>query len=368
MNFDYSDDHKLLQNSIGNLLQKKFPITFSREFLEKGDDVISKELVRTLVEQGLLGFLFEDPSNINEGLVYSILTALEAGRVSLPLPLVETHVTSYILNKFAADSEHNDALSSGKSLYTIGWKNIDVKQSVNNTISGKVAFVPFAKSADFMLIQLEDHLLFVDLKDESVKTKKVKSMDQTYPLYEVEINDYKLQDSNVVTKGDANELSTVMNQIATLLSSAEIIGASSQILDMTVEYTKERKQFGQEIAKFQAIKHKAAEMYVLLESSKAALKYASCVFSTNMTDEYEKVTHLLKSYTSDCCNELMGLSIQLHGGIGFTWESDVHLYYKRARRISVMYGDIYEHREKLFQEILQLTKESAQSEKDRIKS
>lgn len=355
MNFDYSDEQKLLQQSVRNLFKNKFPIQFARESLEKEE--ISQNLVKVLAGQGLLGVMYEDEKYINEGLIYSVLISYEIGRVLLPFPLIESHVVSYVLSKYSKGKTYLEQIMTGEKIFTFGWKKKESRNSKSNKINSTFSFVPFALASDFMMIQTNlgsnsAGLVMINLKSENVEIVKLNSMDQTYPVYEVKLINYEFKNEDIIVEDDNSEILNSINQIASLMICAEAVGASEEILEKTIAYTKERVQFGQPVAKFQAVKHLAADMYMLLESTRAALKYASSVISSDNYNEYNKVTHLLKAYTSDSCNELMGISVQLHGGIGFTWESDVHMYYKRARRIGVMHGDAYEHNEKLFKEVL----------------
>ena len=356
MNFEYSSEHLLLQQSIGNLFSKKYPVEYVRGFIDSNYQ-LDEGLSNTLAEQGALTVFIEDEEKLTEGLVYSLLTTLEAGKVLLPFPLVESHVVSYLLNKYEANKKIKELQETGEKTFTIGWFIDDNFEIDGNCLSGEVKFVPFAEQCYYALINLPTKSVLIDLS--KVTKKQLDSMDQTYPIYNIQLKDYIVEDSFIISNSN---LEQEAKEIAALLASAEVIGASQVVLKMTVDYLNERKQFNQVIGKFQAVKHKAADMYVLLESSKVALKYGACVYAMNDEVEMKKLSSLLKSYVSDSANELMGIAIQLHGGIGFTWESDLHLYYKRARRISAMYGDAYSHRSSLFIQLLAEIKSSIESE------
>src|SRR5207237_1303473 len=133
-------------------------------------------------------------------------------------------------------------------------------------------------------------------------------------------------------------------QLATAAVCAEMIGAAEKILDMTVEYSKQREQFGRPIGSFQAIKHKCAEMVTELEAARAAAFYACWAVATGAEDAALS-THIAKSYCSDQLAHLAGEGVQAHGGIAFTWEHDMHLYLKRAKTQQVLLGDGAFHRE-----------------------
>jgi alkylation response protein AidB-like acyl-CoA dehydrogenase len=115
-------------------------------------------------------------------------------------------------------------------------------------------------------------------------------------------------------------------------------------MDMSVEYAKVREQFGQPIGSFQAIKHACAEMLVEVENAHAATYYAAWALDAKAPDAVLAVS-VAKSYVGDAARKVCGSSIQVHGGIGFTWEYDLHLYFKRAKSLEPLYGDAAYHRE-----------------------
>ncbi|MGH9064543.1 MAG: acyl-CoA dehydrogenase family protein, partial [Acidimicrobiales bacterium] len=144
-------------------------------------------------------------------------------------------------------------------------------------------------------------------------------------------------------------LSKTLDQVAVCLA-AEQVGGAQRCLDMSVEYAKVRIQFGRPIGSFQAIKHKCADMLLEVESSKSAAYYAGWVAAED-TDELPVMASLAKAYCSDAYFHAAAENIQIHGGIGFTWEHDAHLYFKRAKSSQLLLGDPSYHRELLAQRI-----------------
>jgi alkylation response protein AidB-like acyl-CoA dehydrogenase len=128
----------------------------------------------------------------------------------------------------------------------------------------------------------------------------------------------------------------------------EMVGGAQKVLDMSVEYAKVRVQFGRQIGSFQAIKHKCADMLLEVESAKSAAYYAAAVAAED-SDELPAVASLAKAYCSEAYFHASAENIQIHGGIGFTWEHDAHLYYKRAKSSELLLGDATYHRERLAQ-------------------
>jgi alkylation response protein AidB-like acyl-CoA dehydrogenase len=138
--------------------------------------------------------------------------------------------------------------------------------------------------------------------------------------------------------------------LAAVALAAEQVGGAQKVLDMSVEYAKVRVQFGRPIGSFQAIKHKCADMLLEVESAKSAAYYAGWAAAED-SEELPTVACLAKAYCSDAYFHAAAENIQIHGGIGFTWEHDAHLYFKRAKSSELYLGDPTYHRELLAQRI-----------------
>jgi alkylation response protein AidB-like acyl-CoA dehydrogenase len=143
--------------------------------------------------------------------------------------------------------------------------------------------------------------------------------------------------------------SKVLDQAAVALSN-EMMGGAQKVLEMSVEYAKVRVQFGRPIGSFQAIKHKCADMLLEVESAKSAAYYASWT-AAEMNEEFPATASLAKAYCTEAYFHSAAENIQIHGGIGFTWEHDAHLYFKRAKSSEILFGDATYHRELLAQRI-----------------
>ena len=144
-------------------------------------------------------------------------------------------------------------------------------------------------------------------------------------------------------------LSKTLDQAAVCLAN-EMVGGAQRVLDMSVEYAKVRVQFGRPIGSFQAIKHKCADMLLEVESGKSAAYYAAWAAAED-NEELPVVASLAKAYCSDAYFHAAAENIQIHGGIGFTWEHDAQLYFKRAKSSELLLGDATYHRELLAQRI-----------------
>jgi alkylation response protein AidB-like acyl-CoA dehydrogenase len=179
------------------------------------------------------------------------------------------------------------------------------------------------------------------------------TMDQARKQASVQLDQVSLgADALMGAAGQAWSALAKVIDLATVALAAEQVGGSQRLLDMTVEYTGERVQFGRSIASFQAVKHKAADMMMKTEVARSAVYYAACVAQEALEDgplasELAEAASVAKSYCSDAYFAIAGDSLQLFGGVGFTWEYDVHLYFKRAKSSEHLLGDGAQHRERL---------------------
>ena len=144
--------------------------------------------------------------------------------------------------------------------------------------------------------------------------------------------------------GEIHDFSADLLRRGAVGAAAEMLGAARRCLEMAVDYAKVREQFGQPIGSFQAIRHRCAEMLLDVENSHAAVYYAAWSLEHG-ADDGALSASMAKAYVSEAARKVCGDAIQVHGGIGFTWEYDLHLYFKRAKALEPMYGDADYHRE-----------------------
>jgi alkylation response protein AidB-like acyl-CoA dehydrogenase len=150
--------------------------------------------------------------------------------------------------------------------------------------------------------------------------------------------------------GRATELLASLLRRGAVGAAAEMLGAARRCLDMAVGYAKVREQFGQPIGSFQAIRHKCSEMLLEVENSHSAVYYAAWALDAGADDEVLAAS-VAKAYVGDASRKVCGEAIQVHGGIGFTWEYDLHIYFKRAKALEAMYGDADYHREQIVRQV-----------------
>ena len=229
-------------------------------------------------------------------------------------------------------------------------------------INGESSFVVDGMTAGLILVAARAEgssgeegvsLFAVPADTAGLERKNLPTLDQTRKMAALSFSELKIFAENRL--GDAGNGWPVLDKaldLATIALAAEQMGGSQQLLDSTVDYTKERVQFNRPIASFQSIKHKAADMMLRVEAARSAVYYAACVADEALqngplANELAEAASIAKAYCSEAYFKNAGESMQMHGGVGFTWEYDVHLYFKRAKGSEHMLGNPSWHRERL---------------------
>jgi alkylation response protein AidB-like acyl-CoA dehydrogenase len=225
------------------------------------------------------------------------------------------------------------------------------------SLSGTKLFVPDAHLADVLVVAartrdgstLDDgvSLFLVPRQTHGITVALMPSIDETRKLCEVRFDNFAVPSSALL--GELHQswpaLARVYDAAAVALA-AEICGGAERILEITVEYAKLREAFGKPIGSYQGVKHKCADMLVEVENAKSLTYYAAWAIDENQPDAPMAVS-MAKAYASDASRKVSNAGIQLHGGIGMTWEHDLHLYMKRAKASEVAFGDATWHRERV---------------------
>jgi alkylation response protein AidB-like acyl-CoA dehydrogenase len=292
----------------------------------------------------------------------------EMGRALLCAPYFSTVVLAANALLQSGDDEgkakYLPGIASGATIATLAvaekagtWEESGVSLAATNaggswTLNGEKLYVTDGHTADLVLVVARTAkglaLFAVDGSAKGLTRRALATMDQTRKQAALEFSNVTAE--LIGADGDgARILSTVLDLVAVGLA-AEQVGGAQKVLDMAVEYAKVRVQFGRPIGSFQAIKHKCADMLLEVESAKSAAYYAMWCAS-EMNDELPQVASLAKAYCSEAYFHATAENIQIHGGIGFTWEHPAHLYFKRAKSSELMFGDPTHHRELLAQRI-----------------
>jgi alkylation response protein AidB-like acyl-CoA dehydrogenase len=352
MQFGLSESQQILKDTARKFFAGECPIAAVRKSTET-ETAYDPALWTKLAEQGFTGVITpEEYGGMGLGKVELILLMEEAGYALLPGPLFSTiALAGAVLNACAKPEQKKKYLSqiaNGQARATVAlveaagsWDpaSLQIKAS-GNKLTGTKLFVTDAAIADFIVVVASDGVFVVEAKAAGLGIEPMKGMDLTRKIYSL-----GFKNTPAEMLGSAHGLAKALD-IATAALCAEMVGGMQRTLELTVAYAKTRKQFGKPIGIFQAVQHDCADMYLETESSRSAAYYAAWALEENTEDAATAVS-VAKTYASDAARTVGNRGIQVHGGMGFTWENDLHLYYRRAKASETMLGDATFHRERI---------------------
>lgn len=369
MNFAFSEEQEELRNIVRQFLDAKSPESAVREQMET-EAGYDPDVWRQMAEQlGLQSLIIpEEFGGQGYGYVELVVVAEEMGRALLCAPFFSTVVLAANALIHSGDDEAKarflPAIAAGESIATLAFTEANGRWDESGieavatpdgdayTITGEKSYVLDGAVADLVIVAARTadgvSLFSVDGSATGLTRTALATMDQTRKQAKLTFDGVP---ATLIGESGAgwDVLSTVLDLAAVALA-AEQVGGAQRCLDMSVEYAKQRVQFGRPIGSFQAIKHKCADMLLEVESAKSAAYYAGWC-AAQMNDELPSVASLAKAYCSEAYFHTAGETIQIHGGIGFTWEHPAHLYFKRAKSSELLFGDPTYHRELLAQRI-----------------
>ena len=367
MDLEFSAEQDMLREMVRGLLAQHSPLTKVRE-LEDDPTGYDPALWDQLKQLDLVGLLLpEDRGGSGFTFIELVVVLEEMGRALLCAPYFSTVFATNVLLHSGDDAAKKAILpgiASGETIATVAfteangrWDEEGITATATAsgdgyTIDGEKMFVLDGHVADTIIVAAKTGKgtsLFSVAGDASgLERTPLSTMDQTRKQAKLTFSGTPA--TLIGAEGDGwNVLGKVLDLAAVALA-AEQVGGAQRCLDSSVEYAKERVQFGRPIGSFQAIKHKCADMLLEVESAKSAAYYAGWCAS-ELNDELPSVASLAKSYCSEAYFHCAAENIQIHGGIGFTWEHPAHLYFKRAKSSELLFGDPTYHRELLAQRI-----------------
>jgi alkylation response protein AidB-like acyl-CoA dehydrogenase len=304
------------------------------------------------------------------GMVETALLLEELGHAACPGAYWPTVLAGIAIAEAGSDAQKKrwlPAIATGEARATTAFLDGDLdwnpeivttrarKTAKGWALSGEKRFVPWAHVADVMLVPARTKegvtLFALEPSARGLSLSPVAGMDLATRWVHVKLDGVAVPaDAVVGAPGQAVALLTGLLRRGAVGAAAEMLGASRRCLEMAVGYAKVREQFGQPIGSFQAIRHKCAEMLVEVENSHSATYYAAWALDAG-ADDHAVAASVAKAYVSDAARKVCGEAIQVHGGIGFTWEYDLHLYFKRAKALEPMYGDAEYHREQILRHV-----------------
>ena len=369
MNFGFSEEQEELRKMVKRFLDEKSPETEVRRLMatdEGYDPAVWDQMANELALQGL--GIPEEFGGQGYGPVELYVVFEEMGASLFCSPYFSTVALAANAVLFVGSDEDRatylPGIASGETIATVAltddsgqWDLAATSTSAAASSSGfalngvrsyvtdgnvaSVIFVPAVTSKGLSLFAVKGDA-------EGVTRAVLPTMDQTRKQSRIEFNNAAA--TLVGVEGAALEGLQTMLQVAAAALAAEQVGGAQRVLNNSVEYAKNRVQFGRPIGSFQAIKHKCADMLLDVESAKSAAYYAAWA-AQERNDELPIAASLAKSFCSEAYFHCAAENIQIHGGIGFTWEHHAHLYFKRAKSSELFLGDPSYHRELLAQRL-----------------
>lgn len=369
MNFDFNDDQSALRNEIRKFLTKESPLTQARALLE-GDGHYAQGVWSGMAQLGVTGLMLpEDCGGIGLGAMEMCVVSEEVGRQLSPVPLASTMylaVQALLLSTQELSAQRQKWLLpvSGGSIGclaapTDGQKPLaDLPVFDGQTLKGECPLVADGMAAQWGVALARNaagsNMLVAFKVDGSVQRKALKTLDPSKPYAALNF-DNTVAEQLDGTSGAAEVLERVRNRAAVMLA-FEQLGAADAALEMAAAYAKERKAFGRAIGSYQGIKHKLANLYTHNQMARAHCYYGAWALSADM-QRSEGVPELAAAAAAARVSITQALSdaaqenLHTHGGMGYTWELDCHLFYRRARQQAVELGNAHAWREQVAAEL-----------------
>ena len=363
MEFELSSDQQDLADAAGDLLDGLASPERVREYVGSGpaDDLgrradgFDRTLWQAMADQGWLGVVRpESAGGLGLGMVEVAVLCEQLGRRTAPAPFLASTLAMAVLQEGGADEagpvaaaeaeEWAVRLSDGTAVGCLVWAadpgTVTVRgDGARRLLTGRPEPTLYGAEADVAVVVTDDATYAVTLPAGD-RPPREPAMDRTRSLAWL-----RLDDTPAHRIGGAASAARAVD-LAAAGASAELLGTASRALDMSVEYAKVRRQFGHAIGSFQAIKHKLADALVDVEAMRSSAYYAAWCLATH-DPEASLAASMAKAWCSDASQRVMAAGMQVHGGIGFTWEHDIHLSLKRARLDASSMGTAWWHRERI---------------------
>lgn len=364
-NFGFGEDETMLRDSA----QKFFADNCSADKIHNlvahdhnvhrdNECVWDKGLWQQIVELGWTAVCVpEQAGGVGMPVVAAAALAEEVGKAAFPSPLLSTFNATFVLNACSSDAATRalGEVASGKALSLAitneqgSWDASDTDVSVDdNKLTGAAYFVQDARKVEQLVVSAKSDkgigLYLVDIHAEGVNIIPDSIVDLTRDQAHIEFRNVPAVE--LAAPGEGNKVIEQAMPAILCIVSADMVGAGEWLLQTTVEYAKTRVQFDRPLGFFQAVKHPLVNVMLDIDRAKSLTYNAACAVDTD-PDNAEKFARMAKSQAGDMAVFSSSRAVQFHGGIGFTWECFVHLFFKRQMHNQVLYGDAKFHRTKL---------------------
>ncbi len=359
MNFDLTDEQRMLQAAAKDFLAARLNSEKIRA-LADSDDAFSEDLWREMSDLNWPGLMVSEESGGQElGTVELAVLMEQLGYALVPGPIFSTTLSGLALEQAGTDSLRERYLApvaSGQKRGTIalwdagaGWTPEDIRLEPERsnggyTLNGEKVFVLDAATADFFIVgATEGRRFIVDRDADGVAITPTPTLDGTRKQYTVKLDGVQVDEDAAF--GGKGALDAARDR-AYIALAAELTGVAQRAMEMAVAYAKERKQFGRPIGAYQAVSHQCAQMLLETEGARSLVYYAAWTADSE-PETAPLAASMAKAYASDAACRVTQSALQVHGGIGFTWEHDLHFWLKRARCGAVYLGGSRWHRERV---------------------
>jgi alkylation response protein AidB-like acyl-CoA dehydrogenase len=367
MDFGLSEEQQQLKQSARDFLSNECPATIVRKVMAE-EDGMPRELYREIARLGWTGLVVpEQFGGAGLGVLDMAVLLEEGGYAAMPGPFLFSSAVAASALALGGSDEMKQrwlpALAEGRAIGTIAiagesagaaQDKLTAEAHVNGSgfvLNGVKMFVPYAHVADFIVVAARlsgsssgAALFAVDRNARGVRAQITKNLDLTRRVCRVELKGVELK-AEAMLNGGA-ELIERVGDFGAVAIAADSLGGSERALDMAVEYSKVREQFGKPIGSFQALKHAAAEIVADLEPARSLLWYAAYA-QDELRGEAPRAASMAKARLCDIYSRTSDRAVLMHGGIGFTWEHDIHLWFKRSRFNESYFGSPVRHRERV---------------------
>ncbi len=371
MDFDLDKAQQLLQQSTREFFVRECPAEKVRALMAT-ETAYDDALWQGIADQGWTGLLIpEEFAGLALTTVELAVVAEEMGRACLPAPFLSTVWAATLIDRAGSDgqrAQYLEKISLGEIKATVAqleesadWHPASIelraeKDGAHYRLNGRKEFVTDAAVADLIVVVARDDdglvLLPIEQGASGVTITATPGIDATRKLYAIDFANVSVPQTSALIGGlKAEAALEAATDVAAVTLCAELVGGMQWTLDATVEYAKTRLQFDKPIGIYQAVQHRCADMFLWTESARSATYNAAWALSVNDPSARLAVA-MAKAYASDAGRDTGNNGIQVHGGIGFTWEHNLHLYYKRAKGGEIMFGDANHHRERIAQMVV----------------
>ena len=370
MDFSLTEEQNRMKETVNEFLEDEGGVELARRKMD-GDDAVVDELWDAVAEMDYTALTVPvEYGGLGDDMVYLALFLEEAGRFAAPGPFAETLGFGVpLIDELGTDAQKDEYLSAiadGETRLSVALhdettetppETVTMDAEVTDdgyVLDGTKPLVPYAEEVDSLVVATKTRdgggyggvsLFLVDAAD--FETTPVETLDGTRPLYEVEFDAVELGEDALLgpLHGGGDALRRGLDRL-NVCASAALVGGADEAVDRSVEHGNEREQYGHPIGRFQAVKHRITDMWMNAQGARSLVYYAAWALENDDPDA-PRAAASAAAFTTEECTKIFGDDIKNHGGMGFTWDHDAHIFLKQARTWETFLGSPEQHRERV---------------------